>query len=193
MIPNVITFTLAKKERIGLVITTIISAVLGVGGIYLAGLIKFGGGRFLIITLGVFSLFVMLFCIYGLIRLKMEEGVGMYISDAGILDISTGNTYGTINWEDVEAIQIMDDISNLKRKYIVVKVKNPFEYIQREKSMAKKRTLELKLQYYGSPICFSTRTLNCTFDALKDSVFFKYNQYKEKQAEKGVDILADKK
>lgn len=37
----------------------------------------------------------------------------------------------------------MDDISNLKRKYIVLKVRNPNEYIDREPTRSKKRSLEL--------------------------------------------------
>lgn len=178
MIPNVITFTLAKKEKTGLVLTMIISALIGIGGIYLAGQLAFGGGRFLILALGVFALLITLFCIFALIQLYKENNVGLYISDEGIYDISTGNSYGTVLWSDVENIVILDDISDLKRKYIVVRVKNPTDYIQREMSRSKRRTLELKLQYYGSPICFSNRALNCTFDELKEAVFLKYNHYK---------------
>ena len=72
----------------------------------------------------------------------------------------------------------MDDLSNLKRKYIVLKVKNPNEYIDREPTRSKKRSLELKLQYYGSPICISDRALDCTFKELEKAVFEKYNHYK---------------
>lgn len=183
MIPNVITFTLAKKEKTGLISSLIISAILGIGGIYLAGELNYGGGRFLVLTLGVFSLLITVFCITALIRLYKEKGVGIYISDEGILDTSTGNTYGTVVWSDVENIVILDDISDLKRKYIVVRVKNPTDYIQREMIKSKRRTLELKLQFYGSPICFSNRALNCTFDELKDAVFLKYNHQKELKTE----------
>lgn len=179
MIPNVITFSLAQKEKTHLYLTTVVSLIIGIGGIYLAGTVEFGGGRFLLLTLGVFSALIAVFCITGIVYLSREKGVGMHISDEGIYDISTGNTYGTVLWKDVQEIRIMDDLSNLKRKYIVVKVHNPTDYIQREHSHSKKRTLELKLQYYGSPICFSNRALNCTFDELKEAVLLKYNQYKE--------------
>ncbi len=179
MIPNVITFTLLKKARINLLIIGLISLFIGVGGIYLAGTLTFGGGRFLVLTLGVFALLVAAFCIMSIIHLNKEKGVGIHISDEGIYDISTGNTYGTILWEDVKDIRVMNELGNTKRKYIVVKVHNPIDYIQRERSQSKKRTLELKLQYYGSPICFSNRALNCTFDELKDAVMLKYEQYKD--------------
>lgn len=179
MIPDIITFTLAKREKRGLALTALFSAIIGIGGIYLAGQLNFGGGRFLTLTVGVFALLITIFCIVGFFRLYKENGVGIYISKEGILDVSTGNTYGTILWDDVEDIRIMDDISDLKRKYIVIKVKNPTDYIQRERIQSKRRSLELKLQYYGSPLCFSNRALNCTFDQLKDAVFLKYDHYKK--------------
>jgi len=179
MIPNVITFTLARKEKIIFYLITLFSGIIGFAGVYVAGKLSFGGGRFILLTIGVFSLLVMIFCIFSFFRLRKENGVGMYISDEGIYDVSTGNTYGTIVWSDVEDIRIMDDISDLKHKYIVVRVQNPTTYIQRELSKTKQHSLELKLQYYGTPICFSNRTLNCTFEQLKDAVFLKYNQYKE--------------
>ncbi|MDL2282138.1 hypothetical protein LJC44_03355 [Parabacteroides sp. OttesenSCG-928-G06] len=185
MVPNVITFTLAKKEKTALIIAVFISALIGVGGIFLAGRLAFGGGRFLVLTLGIFALFITLFCIFALIRFYKEKGVGIYISDEGIFDISTGNTYGTVVWSDVESIVILDDISDLKHKYIVVRVKNPTDYIQREMAKSKKRTLELKLQFYGSPICFSERTLNCSFEELKNAVFLKYNEYTNKTKVEG--------
>ena len=53
-----------------------------------------------------------------------------------------------------------------RRKYIVLKVRNPNEYIDREPTRSKKRSLELRLQYYGSPICISSRALDCTFEEL---------------------------
>lgn len=183
MVPNVITFSLARKEKIIFYLITFFSAIIGFGGVYLAGRLAFGGGRFIILTIGVFALIVMAFCLLSFFRLRKEEGVGIYISDEGIYDISTGNTYGTVVWSDVEEIRIMDDISDLKHKYIVVRVKNPATYIQRELSKTKQHSLELKLQYYGTPICFSNRTLNCTFEQLKDAVFLKHNQYKEQNQE----------
>lgn len=183
MTPNVITFTLAQKERAKLFLITLLSLVIGIGGMYLAGAVKFGGGRFLLLTLAVFAILVAIFCLTSIFYLSKEKGVGMHISDDGVYDISTGNSYGTVLWKDVTDIRIMNDLGNLKRHYIVLKLQNPTEYIQREPSQSKKRTLELKLQYYGSPVCFSDRALNCTFEELKNAVFLKYNQYKEQQSD----------
>ncbi|MDR0394662.1 MAG: hypothetical protein LBH77_05845, partial [Tannerella sp.] len=53
--------------------------------------------------------------------------------------------------------------------------------INREPSFIKKRTMVLKYQHYGSPICFSERGLNCTFKELEDIVRTYYEHYKAVQ------------
>lgn len=179
MIPSVITFTLAKRKKLSLPLLGFISLLIGVGGVYWAGSMRYGGGRFIILTIGVFSLLVAFFCVYSLIQLAKENDTAIYISDEGIYDVSTGNTYGTIVWTDIEDIRVMDDISELKNKYLVIKVSNPTEYIQRERNMSKRRSLELRFQYYGSPICISNRALNCTFEELRSAVMLKYEQHKK--------------
>jgi len=183
MIPNVIKFTLIRKKVRGLLLMAVLSALFGAGEIYVSQLLSFGSGRFILLTLGVVSIFITLFCLRSYFSLRKEKFTAMYISDEGINDISTGNLIGTILWKDVEKIKIMNDIGDPKRKYIILKVFNPNEYIHREQSRSKRRTLELKLQYYGSPICFSNRALNCTFDQLKDAVLVKYEQYKTTHSE----------
>lgn len=182
MIPNLIQFTLARKKLKGLFLIAILSAVCGLAELYISHTLQFGGGRILLFAIGVFSIVVVIFCLMSFFQLRKEKFTGMYISDEGVNDISTGNTIGTVLWKDVENIKIMDELGNPSRKYIVLRVSNPNDYIQREASMSKRRSLDLKLQYYGSPICFSNRALNCTFDQLKDAVFIKYNQYVERAA-----------
>ena len=153
--PSVTTFKLSRHKKRGLFLTTVLSALIGTGALYAADGLQYGEGRFVFI----------------------------YISEEGINDISTGNRIGTILWKDVDSIKIMDDISNLKRKYIVLKVRNPNEYIDREPTRSKKRSLELRLQYYGSPICISSRALDCTFEELKQAVFDRYDLYKASHKE----------
>lgn len=179
MVPNLIKFQLLKKKTRGLLVAAIFSTFICIAFLYISQYLKIGGGRFIMIGFGLAALSITIFTYYAYLHLRKEKFTAMYISDEGINDISTGNNIGTILWKDVEEIKILNDISNLKRKYIVLKVKNPNEYIDRETNRSKKRTLELKLQYYGSPICFSERALNCTFEQLKSAVFLKYEHYKE--------------
>lgn len=181
--PSVITFKLSRHKKRGLFLTTILSALIGIGGLYIAHGLRYGEGRFAFIVVGIFALIITFFCCIAYSHLTREHFRAIYISEEGVNDISTGNRIGTILWKDVDSLKIMDDISSLKRKYIVLKVKNPNEYIDREPTRSKKRSLELRHQYYGSPICISNRALDCTFEELQQAVFEKYNQYKASHKE----------
>ncbi|MCD8193199.1 MAG: hypothetical protein LUD74_01340 [Tannerellaceae bacterium] len=178
--PKVITYQLKKEKKIGLIATFLVSGIAGIGIFYLAGSLRYGSGRFFSLLVGVFLLLVATLCLLGYIHFHKENFTAMFITPEGIRDMSTGHRIGLVKWEDVEEIKVMDDLSsNLKRKYIVLKLKNPDEYIAREPGNAKRRSLEIKNKFYGSPICFSNRALECTFDELKASVYTMYEQYKQ--------------
>lgn len=183
MIPNVIKFTLIRKKAKGLLFIAILSALCGAAEIYFSHQLTFGNGRFILLTLGVISVLITIFCIRSYYQLYKENFTGMYISDEGIYDISTGTDIGTVLWKDVENIRVMNELGSADKKYIVVKVHNPNEYINRELNRSKRRSLDLKQQYYGSPICFSDRALNCTFEQLKEAVFIKYEHYQATHSE----------
>ncbi|MCC8093895.1 MAG: hypothetical protein LIP05_00115 [Tannerellaceae bacterium] len=176
---SVITFKLSDKKKRGLLLTTIFSAIFGATIIWFSRSLPFGSGKLILSLIGIFMIIITCFCIYAYYLLAQEKFAAIYISDEGMIDKSTGNQIGTVLWKDVESIKVMDDISsNMKQKYLVLKVVNPNEYIDREPNRRKKRSLELRFQYYGSPICFSNRALNCTFDELKSAVFTKYEAYR---------------
>ncbi len=183
-----IRFTLIRRKVIGLVSGGIVALLLGGGALYMATPLNFGNGYFFVSLLGVIFLLIALFSLIAFYKLRQEYFAAMYISDEGINDISTGNHIGTVMWKDVESIKVMKELGSgsgaKSRKYIVLKVSNPTEYIQREPNRIKRRTLELKLQYYGSPICFSNRALNCTFDELEKAVTAKYEHYKTQQVKR---------
>lgn len=180
---SVVTFKLSRHKKRGLFLTTLLSALIGISSLTISFDLKLGEGRFLLLLVAFFSLLATVFCCISYYYLTREKFTAIYISEEGVNDISTGNRIGTILWKDVESLKVMDDISNLKRKYIVLKVKNPNEYIDREPARSKKRTMELKLQYYGSPICISSRALDCTFEELKQAVSERYHLYKASHKE----------
>lgn len=175
---SVIKFKLSGKKKRGLLLFTIGSLCFGIGGLIVSSHLKIGNGRLVFMLLGFFLLLITFFCLKAFYLLAKEQFTAMYISEEGIYDISTGCHIGTVLWKDVEDIKIINDLENLKYKYIVLKVSNPQEYINREPTRSKKRTLELKQNYYGSPICISNRALDCTFEEMKEAVFFKYVQGK---------------
>lgn len=180
---QIITFQLSKKKKTGLYLTLFFSLVAGIALLVLGHILTYGAGRFAIGMLGLVSLYVAGFCIYCVHQLIKIDFTGIIISKEGITDLSTGYRIGIILWKDIKQIKIMKDMSDLKRNYLVLIVDNPNDYISREPTRVKKRTLTLKLHYYGSPICISDRALECSFDTLKTVVLEKYEQYKNNPTE----------
>jgi hypothetical protein len=127
-------------------------------------------GKILTIILLIVTVGFLIFNLLAFVILAREKFIGFYISTEGMNDVSTGNNYGLVYWKDVLKIRIAADLEHPKRNYIVLKVQNPQEYISREPSVIKKRSMLLKYHYYGSPICFSERGLNCTFEELEKTV-----------------------
>ena len=141
-------------------------------------------GRFLSLILFLLTLIIAFFCVIGFVYLKKEKFIGFFISSEGFNDISTGHRYGIVEWKDVAKIRIVEDLDHRGKKYICLKLKNPQEYIGREPVQYKKRSLELKYHYYGSPVCFSNRGINCTFEELESTVRVYYDNYLIRQKEK---------
>ena len=102
--------------------------------------VSFGFGRFILFLLGAAGVLVAIFDVFSLVRLYKEGFVGLFISGEGLNDISTGNTYGMVQWKDVYKIKVIDDIEHPKYKYIILKVFNPQDYIDREYIQHKKRS-----------------------------------------------------
>ena len=141
-------------------------AAAAAGFFKLALTLEFGNGKLVILLISIFLMGAVLFTLLAIIRLTREHYIGLFISTRGINDISTGHTYGMVHWKDVMEIRVAEKLENPKLKYIVLCVSNPQDYIDREPVSLKKRSLILKFHQYGSPICFSNRALDCSFDAL---------------------------
>lgn len=175
------TYMLRPKKKYG----PIVGAILFLGISFF--LFQFGigldriAGKFLCAILFLFSLILSVLSVLAFIHLKREKFIGFFISSEGFNDISTGHRYGIVQWKDVVKIRIVKDLEYANRKYICLKLRNPNDYIGREPLQYKRRSLELKYQYYGSPICFSNRGLNCTFEELENTVRAYYKNYQERE------------
>lgn len=185
------TFKLLQRKKIGLIIFILVELALTLFFLKLGYDLLRSPGRFLCFILFFTSLGGTIFGIVSFVRLARDNFIGFFISGDGLNDISTGHNYGVIMWRDVTKIRIVNDVENPKRKYIVLKVRNPQEYIDREPVLIKRRSMILKLHYYGSPICFSNRALECTFEELQENIQKYYENFCQRQTEKGilVDIM----
>ncbi|MDD4419152.1 MAG: hypothetical protein PHH81_10110 [Bacteroides graminisolvens] len=175
---NEVKFKISKKTRLKLLFGLVLSLLLGLILILWASNLEFGKGKIAILLIGAVSCVIFVFTGYSLYKLHKIKYIGVRLTNEGIEDMATGSQVGIIRWDDVTTIKVMSDISNLKQKYVVLVLRNPEEYIQRERTNSKKRTLKLKNDFYGSPICISTRLLDESFDILNDSICKYYSANK---------------
>ena len=107
-------------------------------------------------------LFFGLCLVYIAIKLT-DYAPGLIISDEGIYDNSSGVSVGLIPWTDIKKIEI----SNAGRqRFIVLVVKNPKHYINRQKSFITRKAMEMNYKHFGSPINISANGLKTRFDEL---------------------------
>lgn len=178
------TIRLKPRKKRSLYLGAIFNLAVSIIAFKLLYITSFGFGKFILFLLGAAGALIAIFNVFGLIRLYKEGFVGLFISGEGLNDISTGNTYGMVQWKDVYKIKVIDDIEHPKYKYIILKVQNPQDYIDREYIGYKKRSLVLKFHYYGSPVCFSNRALDCSFDELYQTITTYYENYQTRKVER---------
>jgi len=111
-----------------------------------------------IIGLIVFSTFLIL------IFFKLfEKDKGIVFKKDGFFDNSGGTSAGMIKWEDVIEVS---EIETFNQKFVLVTVKNPEYYINKQKSFFKRRVMASNNKFYGSPIQISANALKIKFEEL---------------------------
>lgn len=96
-----------------------------------------------------------------------DKKPGLIIDAEGITDNSSGVSAGKILWKDVKEISMQEVMS---QKFIMLKMKNPEFYLQREKNPIKKRMMELNYKLYQTPINISANGLKIGFDDLYELI-----------------------
>jgi hypothetical protein len=110
---------------------------------------------------------------------KLFENVpGLTISVDGITDNSGGLPAGFIPWSDIIAVKVIE-INNQRLLNLVVK--NPHEYIQRQKSALKRMIMKKNLDIYGAAIGISANALKINFGDLKETIEKRLSDYKAKR------------
>lgn len=178
------TYNLRPRKKRSLYLFTLACLAASAVLFYLIDHVGYSAGRYVLLLFAVVSAGLFLFGLLGIVRLRKEGFVGLFISGQGINDISTGHTYGMVQWKDVYKIKIADDMEHPGKRYIIVKVTNPEDYIDRETVSSKKRSMVLKQHYYGSPICFSNRAIQCSFDQLHTDVMAYYENFVTRREER---------
>ncbi len=96
-------------------------------------------------------------------RKLMDNRPGLVIGKEGITDNSSAVAAGLIKWDDLEYFSVLK-ISG--QKLIMLFVKNPQDYIDRQTSGFKKRAMKMNFKMYQTPLSISANGLKCNFDEL---------------------------
>jgi hypothetical protein len=88
---------------------------------------------------------------------------GLVLDDTGFIDNSAAVTAGKVLWIDIIKMEV---IEIQRQRLIMIYVKNPQDYIDRQTSGLKKRLLKMNYSMYGTPLSISANGLKISFDEL---------------------------
>ncbi len=133
------------------------------------------GNPKLILSVGISSILFFGLCAFYLGKKLTDKTPGLIINKIGLTDNSGGLSVGMIPWNDIKAITI-ETAAN--QRFLMIKVKNPDEYIEKQKGLVKKKAMQMNNNYYGSPISISANGLKCNFDELYKTIKDKFDNHK---------------
>jgi hypothetical protein len=137
-------FVLAPPSRTGSSLESTFLMVLG-----LVAILFFGGIALLII------------------RKLFDPRPGLVIDERGLTDNSGGLSAGQILWEDIEDISVLQI---QRQRLILILVKNPQDYLDRQSNGWKRKLMAINYRQYGTPISISTNGLKISFAALLETL-----------------------
>ena len=133
------------------------------------------GNPTLILTVGIAAILFFGLCAIFIAKKLPDKTPGLIINNQGVTDNSSGVSVGLIPWDDIKGIN-MTNVAN--QKFLMLVVKNPDEYINRQKGFIKKKAMQMNYNSYGSPISISANGLKCNFDELFRILQDKFNDVK---------------
>ena len=125
---------------------------------------------------GVASIFFFGLCTPFIFKKLWDKSPGLIITGHGILDNSSGVSAGQIYWADIK------DISVLKihrQKMIMLHVKNPQDYIDKQTNGFKRKMMTLNYKMYGTPLSITSNGLKISFDELLSTLTEKLESSKQ--------------
>lgn len=88
---------------------------------------------------------------------------GLIIDEQGLTDNSGGLSAGQILWADIEDFSVLQI---QRQRLILILVKNPQDYIDRQRNGWKRKLMAMNYRQYGTPVSISTNGLRISFAEL---------------------------
>ncbi len=102
-------------------------------------------------------------CFIYVVKKLSDNSPGLIISDDGIIDNSSGVSGGQILWNDIEDIRVLEIH---RQKLIMLQVKNPQDYIDKQTGAFKRKMMALNYKMYGTPLSITANALKINFEEL---------------------------
>ena len=128
---------------------------------------------YMIKIIGYISIAFFGFCAVYLGMKIFDKKPGLIIDAEGFTDNSSGASAGKVLWKDVKEISVQEVMN---QKFIMLKMKNPELYLQREKNPIKKRMMELNYKLYQTPVNITANGLKIGFESLYELINEKSKQ-----------------
>jgi hypothetical protein len=127
-------------------------------------------------------------CAAALTRKLPDSKPGLTIDDIGLTDNSSGLAAGHILWTDIENISVLEIH---KQRLIMLEVKNPQDYIGRQKSFLKRKGMEFNYKMYRTPLSITANGLKIPFHELLALVTQKFQDTRTNSQLRSGAIKAD--
>ncbi len=112
-------------------------------------------------------------CAFVFIRKLPDNKPGLIIDSTGLIDNSSGLSAGHILWTDIENISVLEIH---KQKLLMLKVKNPQDYINRQNNLFRRKGMELNYKMYGTPLSITANGLKIPFQELLALITQKFQE-----------------
>ena len=126
-------------------------------------------------------------CAAFFLRKLPDTRPGLIIDNTGMIDNSGALSAGQILWEDIVNISVLE---MHKQKLLMLEVKNPQDYINRQNGLLKRKGMELNYKMYGTPLSITANGLKMPFHELYTLVSQKFQETKT-NTEKRMDALQE--
>ena len=174
-----IEIAISKKKLISLFVASFIFVSLGAWFIVSPPKIQnpIFGNPMVVSAVGLLS--VLFFGVAGISFFKrlLDKSPGLIISEKGIFDNASGVSAGLIPWTDILSIQ---ETVVQNQRFVNIVVKNPEEYINKHKSIVKRKLAQINYKSFGTVIGIPATGLNCNYDELKALLENKFNEFKRR-------------
>lgn len=120
-------------------------------------------GPTVIIIIGLISILLFGGIAILVIRKLFDPRPGLIIDEQGISDNSGGLSGGQILWQDIIDIQVLQI---QRQRLILILIKNPQDYIDRQSNGWKRKLMAMNFRQYGTPLSISTNGLKISFAEL---------------------------